>query len=95
MYKGPFHEILGVSDNRDHVIGMISDITVDLVALIKNLYEYPEYLCVVSSQLFCNRVLHKGSWRGRINWAPKGDQAFQLYWSSLFVACPRDTFFGS
>jgi len=74
---------------------MISDITVDLVALIKDLYEYPEYLRVVSSQLFYNRVLHKGSWRGRINWAPKGDQVFQLYWSSLLVACPRDIFSGS
>jgi hypothetical protein len=95
MYKGPFHEILRISDSRDHAKGMISDITVDLVALIKNLYEYPEYLRVVSSQLFYNRVLHKGSWRGRIIWAPKGDQVFQLYWSSLLVACPRDTFSGS
>jgi len=49
MYKGAFHEILGISDNRDHVMGMISDVTVDLVALINNLYEYPEYLRVVSS----------------------------------------------
>jgi len=95
MYKGPFHEILGISDSRDHAKGMISDITVDLVALIKNLYEYPEYLRVVSSQLFYNRVLHKGSWRGRINWATKGDQVFQFYWLSLLVACPRDTFSGS
>ena len=79
MYKGPFHEILRISDIRDHAKGMISDITIDLVALIKNLYEYPEYLRVVSFQLFHNRVLHKGSWRGRINWAPKGDQVFQLY----------------
>ena len=51
MYKGPFHEILGISDSRDHAKGMISDITVDLLALIKNLYEYPEYLqtcCLLS-----------------------------------------------
>ena len=95
MYKGPFHEILGISDNRDHVMGMISDATVDLVALINNLNEYPEYLRVVSSQLFYNGVLHKGSWRGRINWAPKGDQVFQLNWLSLLVACPRGTFSGS
>ena len=95
MYKGPFHEILGIPDGRDHIGDMTSDITVDLVALINNLYEYPEYLRVVSSQLFYNRVLHKGSWRGRINWAPKGDQVFQLYWSSLLAACPRDTFSGN
>ena len=37
IFKGPFHEILGVSDSRDHAMGMISDITVDLVALINNL----------------------------------------------------------
>jgi len=56
MYKGPFQEILGISDNRDHAMGMISDITVDLVALINNLYEYPEYLRVFSSQLFYNSL---------------------------------------
>jgi len=67
MYKGPFHEILCISNNRDHVLCMVSGITVGLVALTNNLYEYPEYLCAVSSQLFYNRVLHKGSWRGRIN----------------------------
>ena len=54
MCKGPYHEIIGISDSRDHTKGMISDITVDLVAKINNLYEYPEYLCVVSSQLFYN-----------------------------------------
>jgi hypothetical protein len=74
---------------------MIADTAVDHVAMINNPYEYPEYLHVVSSQLFCNRVLHKGSWRGRIIWDPKGDQVFQLYWSSLLVACPRDAFSGS
>jgi len=40
---------------------MIADTTVDPVARVSNLYEYPEYLRVVSSQLFYNRVLHKGS----------------------------------
>ena len=40
---------------------MIAGTTVDHVAMIYNLYEYPEYLRVVSSQLFYNRVLHKGS----------------------------------
>ena len=56
---------------------MIAGTTADHVAMINNPYEYPEYLRVVSSQLFYNRVLHKGSWQGRINWAPKGDQVFQ------------------
>ena len=74
---------------------MVADTTNEHVAMINNLYEYPEYLRVVSSQLFYNRVLHKGSWRGRIIRAPKGDQVFQLYWSSLLVACPRDRFSGS
>ena len=76
-------------------MGMVAGTTKDHVAMINNLYEYPEYLRVVSSQLFYNRVLHKGSWRGRIIWAPKGDQVFQLYWSSLLVACPRGIFSGS
>jgi len=41
---------------------VIPDIKVDLVAIIMNLCEYPNYLRVVSSQLFYNRVLHNGSW---------------------------------